>query len=197
MSKLFVASVFTVWCSFLAITKLCRCVTLLSEYLSIVTEEKPLAVSFTTVWGNCESMCVSVISILGLIVHVILALCMSVCLFVLFVSWVHVCKLNLLHEADDDAVIWLEATATAALAKWNLCLCLRFLLTYLLPFRIDPLCFQAGGHRRQPNLVLHSFEFIFCCSSIVFFVFVTASPGFHFFSVLAKRLAGKSVSEMT
>ena len=25
--------------------------------------------------------------------------------------------LNLLHEADDDAVIWLEATATAALAK--------------------------------------------------------------------------------
>ena len=27
--------------------------------------------------------------------------------------------LNLLHEADDDAVIWLESTATAALAKWN------------------------------------------------------------------------------
>ena len=26
--------------------------------------------------------------------------------------------LNLLHEVDDDAVIWLEATATAALAKW-------------------------------------------------------------------------------
>ena len=26
--------------------------------------------------------------------------------------------LNLLHEADDDAVIWLESTATAALAKW-------------------------------------------------------------------------------
>ena len=25
--------------------------------------------------------------------------------------------LNLLHEADDDAVIWLESTATAALAK--------------------------------------------------------------------------------
>ena len=25
--------------------------------------------------------------------------------------------LNLLHEADDDAVIWLEATATAALTK--------------------------------------------------------------------------------
>ena len=25
--------------------------------------------------------------------------------------------LNLLHEADDDTVIWLEATATAALAK--------------------------------------------------------------------------------
>ena len=25
--------------------------------------------------------------------------------------------LNLLHEVDDDAVIWLEATATAALAK--------------------------------------------------------------------------------
>ena len=25
--------------------------------------------------------------------------------------------LNLLHEADDDAVIWLETTATAALAK--------------------------------------------------------------------------------
>jgi len=24
---------------------------------------------------------------------------------------------NLLHEADDDAVIWLEATATAALTK--------------------------------------------------------------------------------
>ena len=27
--------------------------------------------------------------------------------------------LNLLHEADDGAVIWLESTATAALAKWN------------------------------------------------------------------------------
>jgi len=25
--------------------------------------------------------------------------------------------LNLLHEADDDAVIWLESTAIAALAK--------------------------------------------------------------------------------
>ena len=25
--------------------------------------------------------------------------------------------LNLLHKADDDAVIWLESTATAALAK--------------------------------------------------------------------------------
>jgi len=25
--------------------------------------------------------------------------------------------LNLLHEADNDAVIWLESTATAALAK--------------------------------------------------------------------------------
>ena len=25
--------------------------------------------------------------------------------------------LNLLHEADDDAVIWPESTATAALAK--------------------------------------------------------------------------------
>ena len=27
--------------------------------------------------------------------------------------------LNLLHEADDNAVIWLESTATAALTKWN------------------------------------------------------------------------------
>ena len=26
-------------------------------------------------------------------------------------------RLNLLHEADDDAVMWLEATSTAALAK--------------------------------------------------------------------------------
>jgi len=26
-------------------------------------------------------------------------------------------RLNLLHEADDGAVIWLESTATAALAK--------------------------------------------------------------------------------
>jgi len=25
--------------------------------------------------------------------------------------------LNLLHEVDDDAVVWLESTATAALAK--------------------------------------------------------------------------------
>jgi len=25
--------------------------------------------------------------------------------------------LNLLHEADDDAVIWLESTATAVLVK--------------------------------------------------------------------------------
>jgi len=28
-------------------------------------------------------------------------------------------ELNLLHEADDDAVIWLECTATAAFAKYN------------------------------------------------------------------------------
>ena len=27
--------------------------------------------------------------------------------------------LNVLHEVDDDAVAWLESTATAALAKWN------------------------------------------------------------------------------
>jgi len=27
--------------------------------------------------------------------------------------------LNLLHKADDDAVIWLESTTTAVLAKWN------------------------------------------------------------------------------
>ena len=27
--------------------------------------------------------------------------------------------LNLLHEANDDAVIWLESTAIAALAKYN------------------------------------------------------------------------------
>ena len=27
--------------------------------------------------------------------------------------------LNLLHEEDDDAVMWLESTATAALAKWT------------------------------------------------------------------------------
>jgi len=27
--------------------------------------------------------------------------------------------LNLLYETDDDAVTWLESTATAALAKWN------------------------------------------------------------------------------
>jgi len=26
-------------------------------------------------------------------------------------------ELNLLHEVDDDAVIWLESTVTAALAK--------------------------------------------------------------------------------
>ena len=26
-------------------------------------------------------------------------------------------ELNLLHEADDDAVVWLESTATAAVAK--------------------------------------------------------------------------------
>ena len=26
-------------------------------------------------------------------------------------------RLNLLHEVDDDAVIWLESTATAALTK--------------------------------------------------------------------------------
>jgi len=28
--------------------------------------------------------------------------------------------LNLLHEADDDAVIWLESTATAAVAKYKI-----------------------------------------------------------------------------
>jgi len=27
--------------------------------------------------------------------------------------------LNLLHEADDDAVVWLESTASAALAESN------------------------------------------------------------------------------
>jgi len=27
--------------------------------------------------------------------------------------------LNLLHEADDDTVIWMESTATAALGKAN------------------------------------------------------------------------------
>ena len=26
-------------------------------------------------------------------------------------------RLNLLHEANDDAVVWLESTATAALVK--------------------------------------------------------------------------------
>ena len=35
--------------------------------------------------------------------------------------------LNLLHEADDDAVIWLESTATAALAKKSVSLCVEFL----------------------------------------------------------------------
>lgn len=28
-------------------------------------------------------------------------------------------RLNLLHEVDDDAVTWLESTATAALVKWT------------------------------------------------------------------------------
>ena len=42
------------------------------------------------------------------------------------------------------------------------------------------------------------FGFVLLYVSLVSVVFLTPSPGFHFvFSVLAKSLAGKSVSEMT
>jgi len=87
-------------------------------------------------------------------------------------------------------------------------------LTYLLPSRIRPLCFQAGRRRRRPNLVfsllclfsvsgifmflLHcwlcyywfsycvSLDFVFCISWF-----------FTFFSVLGRRLPEKSIPEMT
>ena len=51
---------------------------------------------------------------------IVYCLCLYMC-FVVVVSSCPLTKfeggLNLLHEADDDAVIWLESTATAALAK--------------------------------------------------------------------------------
>ena len=73
---------------------------------------------------------------------------------------------------------------------------LSYLLISYLQNRVDPLLFQAGGRRRLLNLFLGSFGFFFC-SSVAFFVCHYACPGFHFvFSVLSKRLAGKSVSEM-
>jgi len=65
-----------------------------------------------------------------------------------------------------------------------------FFLIYLFPYlpfplRIDPLCFWAGGRKRRQNLGL-------------LYIFVVLSPGFDFvFSVLVKRLAGKSISKMT
>ena len=82
-----------------------------------------------------------------------------------------------------------------------LCNCIICVFAYLscLPSRIGPVHFQAR------NLYLGSLG-LFCVivqlhlyvSLGFLFVFVTASSGFHFvFSVLAKRLAGKSVSEMT
>jgi len=40
-----------------------------------------------------------------------------------------------------------------------------YFLTYLsTPSRKDPLRFEAGGHRRQPNLALVYFVLILCCS---------------------------------
>jgi len=42
--------------------------------------------------------------------------------------------LNLLHEADDDAVIWLESTATAALAKMNRKICSVAAVSYQLNY---------------------------------------------------------------
>jgi len=44
-----------------------------------------------------------------------------------------------------------------------------FFLTYLLPYlpfslRIGPLCFQARGHKRRPNLSFKLFQFFLSCS---------------------------------
>jgi len=71
------------------------------------------------------------------------------------------------------------------------------LLTYLsTPSRIDPFCFQAGGRRRRPKLVL-VFVLILCRSIFCYgrmFAFVVFVSVFRY---LAKRLAGKNISEMT
>jgi len=105
----------------------------------------------------------------------------------------------------------------------NLCLlslptCFLFLVSshvlphLCFPSRIGPLHFQARGHRRRPNLVFDFFGFILCYSNFVFGSIVDCdivdsviyvrlclyfSPDFDFvFSVMAKRLAGKSISRM-
>ena len=49
---------------------------------------------------------------------------------------------------------------------YYLCVCLPFLLTYLLSSRIDPLCLQAGGCRMRPNLV--SVSLGLCYRSVAF-----------------------------
>ena len=76
---------------------------------------------------------------------------------------------------------------------------LTFIFTYLLPylytsFRIDLFRFQVGGRRRWPNLAS---GFILCCSLFCYgcmFVFVVLDLVIEH---LAKRLAGKNVSELT
>jgi len=63
--------------------------------------------------------------------------------------------------------------------------------------RIGLLRFQAGGHRRQPSLAL----VIFCLFCVVVFLYSGWLFAFVVLglvsAVLAKRLAGKNISEMT
>ena len=97
-----------------------------------------------------------------------------------------------------------------------------FFLIYLLPYlpfplTIGPPRFQAGDCKRRRNMglscfslfrvivflcswcivILHLVNLVICINLGLLHIFVVVSPGFDFFSVLIKRLAGKSISEMT
>ena len=80
---------------------------------------------------------------------------------------------------------------------------------YLLTSRIGPFHFQAGGHRRRLNLKLFFVIIFYVCVALLIvllqiqllcqpkFCILHFLVFFTFFSVLAKRVSGKSVPEMT
>jgi len=55
------------------------------------------------------------------------------------------------------------------------------------PSRIDPFRFQAGGHRRLPNLVLVFCVLILCCSIFCYGCMFASVVCFHF-SVLSQEI---------